>query len=247
MKNDLSINECSMVILAGGFGTRIKHLIGETPKPMYQVLGRPFLEWLVRFYASQGIRRFVISTGYKADIIQQHFNQLSVSNTTILCVREESPLGTAGGFVNAVRKSMLGSPAWFVANGDSICIDKVQGMIDTVGQTSCDLAVLGLHCNDATRFGTLECDHDGRLVRFAEKRPGIGIINAGLYLLKSDLIKVFPVNRPLGFENDVFPVLLSMDAQISVVKSEGNFIDIGVEQTLRETETFIRENLLENY
>jgi D-glycero-alpha-D-manno-heptose 1-phosphate guanylyltransferase len=239
-KTNISINDCSMVILAGGLGTRIKHLIGEIPKPMFPVLGKPFLEWLIRFYAGQGIRRFIISTGYMAEKIEQYFSSLSILNTTIVCVREESPLGTAGGFVNAVSKCGFFSPAWFVANGDSVCVTKIQEMIDVHQLLNCDASILGVQSGEAARFGSMKCDNDGQLIQFAEKRPGVGIINAGLYLFKYDLIKNFPQTRPLGFENDVFPILLEARSPIIVVNSCGAFIDIGVESSLIDAELFIK-------
>jgi len=59
----LSPEQTTAIILAGGFGTRIKHLLGDLPKPMAPVNGRPFLEWVVRWLAAQGVRRVVLSTG----------------------------------------------------------------------------------------------------------------------------------------------------------------------------------------
>ena len=69
----ISSENISAVILAGGFGTRIKHLLGDLPKPMAPVNGRPFLEWVVRWLAAQNIRRVVRSTGYLAETIEKHF------------------------------------------------------------------------------------------------------------------------------------------------------------------------------
>ena len=89
------------IILAGGFGTRIKHLLGELPKPMAPVAGRPFVEWVVRYLARQGVTRAALSTGHLAETIERHFQSAPVAGMKTSCVRETTPLGTGGGVVNA--------------------------------------------------------------------------------------------------------------------------------------------------
>ena len=68
----LGVDEIGAVILAGGLGTRVQNLLPGIPKPMAPVAGRPFLEWVLRFLARQGVRRAVISIGYLAQVIADH-------------------------------------------------------------------------------------------------------------------------------------------------------------------------------
>lgn len=231
-----------MVILAGGFGTRIRHLLGDLPKPMYPVLGRPFIEWVVRYFMRQGLRRFALSTGYRADLIDQHFASTPVPGATVVCVRETEPLGTAGGFLNAAAGSGYTPANWLVANGDSLVLG---GVSDILAEKLCgglEGALLGLTVPDAARFGTLKTMPDGRLIRFAEKRPGAGLINAGVYAFRTDLLTRFPPKRPLSFETEVFPELLRQGCRLNVTSCEAPFIDIGTEASLPQTETFIRDH-----
>ena len=231
-----------MVILAGGFGTRIRHLLGKLPKPMYPVLGRPFLEWIVRYFVRQGLRRFVLSTGYRADLINQHFATTPVPGATVVCVQETEPLGTAGGFLNAAAGSGFNPPIWLVANGDSLVLGGVAEMLAGPFTGDRGGALLGLAVADAARLGTLETATDGRLIRFAEKRPGAGLINAGVYVFRADLLAQFPAKRPLSFEVEVFPQLLQQGCKLKVTTCHAPFIDIGTEASLPQTEAFIRDH-----
>ncbi len=96
------------VVLAGGQGTRIRHLLPDLPKPMAPVLGRPFLEWLVRYLAGQGIGEVIVSTGYKAEVIEGHFARLALPGIRVSCVSEAEPLGTGGGFLQAASSVAVG-------------------------------------------------------------------------------------------------------------------------------------------
>lgn len=95
--------QTTAVVLAGGFGTRVQHLLPNLPKPMASVAGKPFLEWVVRYLARKYIRNVVLSTGYRAKTVERHFAASPVKTVTVKCVPETKPLGTAGGFLNAVR------------------------------------------------------------------------------------------------------------------------------------------------
>ena len=101
--NTISPEQITAVVLAGGFGRRIQHLLPDLPKPMAPVNGRPFLEWVVRYLAAQKIRRVILSTGHLAETIARHFRSQPVKNVRVSCVPETKPLGTAGGFLNAIR------------------------------------------------------------------------------------------------------------------------------------------------
>lgn len=69
----MSLSQTTAVILAGGFGARVRHLLPNLPKPMAPAAGRPFLEWVVRYLAKQGIGDVIISTGYLAEVVTEHF------------------------------------------------------------------------------------------------------------------------------------------------------------------------------
>jgi D-glycero-alpha-D-manno-heptose 1-phosphate guanylyltransferase len=122
-------------VLAGGFGRRIQHLLPDLPKPMAPVAGRPFLEWVVRYLAAQKIRRVILSTGHLAEtVVPKHFQSQPVPGVDVWCVPETKPLGTAGGFLNAIRARRGEKPAaWLVLNGDSLAPAPLDANVSIAG------------------------------------------------------------------------------------------------------------------
>lgn len=229
------------VILAGGRGSRVQRLLPDMPKPMALTAGKPFLEWVVRFLGKQGFTDITISTGFRAEIIAAHFSQVHLPEIDIRWESELEPCGTAGGFVNAVGSRIAESDPWLVANGDSLVLADLKPMLDQLdGETQA--VILGLHAEDCSRFGALKTDSRGTLLEFLEKRPGRGLINAGVYLLAAGLLRQFPSTRPLSFETDVFPSLLAAGVRIAVSPTNAPFLDIGTEETLPLAGQFVTTN-----
>lgn len=234
--------QITAVVLAGGFGTRIKHLLGDLPKPMAPVNGRPFVEWVVRYLAAQGIRNVILSTGHLADTVEKHFAPQLVKNVRVTCVPETTPLGTAGGFLNATGSAKEKPAAWIVLNGDSLVVAPLGKFFATLDQPENEGAILGVPMADASRFGTISQNTDGDLTGFNEKKPGAGNINAGVYLFRDATLKKFPVQMPLSFELDVFPTLIRSGARLKTVLSEAPFLDIGTPESLPQAEGFIQKH-----
>ena len=102
-------------------------------------------------------------------------------------------------------------------------------------------AILGVIVEDASRYGTLAfAEEDGRLRSFSEKRKGLGVINAGIYVLRKSTLKAYDTGqRPLSIETDVFPAMLVAGEDMRVVPTVGEFIDIGTEGTLTLASKFV--------
>jgi D-glycero-alpha-D-manno-heptose 1-phosphate guanylyltransferase len=237
----ISPEKISAVILAGGFGTRVKHLLGDLPKPMAQVNGKPFVEWIVRFLAAQKIRNVILSTGYLAETIEKHFQSQSVAGVKVSCVPEAKPLGTAGGFLNAVRDVKEKPEAWLVLNGDSLAPTPLDEMFQSLDDPDWDGAILGVPMIDASRFGIISQNANGELVGFNEKKSGAGIINTGIYLFRASVIEKFPDKAPLSFETDIFPALITNQVRLKVCVTDAPFLDIGTPESLPSAENFIRK------
>jgi len=231
-----------VVVLAGGLGTRVSHLLGDSPKPMAEVAGRPFLEWICLFWAGQGARRIMLSIGYRGEVVAAHFAHIRLSGVQITCHLETDRLGTAGGFLNACRTSGENPHGWLVCNGDSLAVTPIAPFLAAVSARGFAAGVLGIDVCDTSRFGTLEMAPDGRLQRFAEKRPGRGTINAGVYYIRADLPGRFAEARPLSFETEVFPALLRGGDSIYAHSVDAPFIDIGTPETLPMANQFILAN-----
>ncbi|HUY93170.1 MAG TPA: sugar phosphate nucleotidyltransferase [Pirellulales bacterium] len=233
----MNANSCA-IILAGGRGTRISHLEPHLPKPLIPAGGRPFIEWVIRHFQGQGVRRFVISLGHLAEVAEAHFRQRPDDELSIGTVREAEPLGTGGGFLFAQQAAGDADPL-LLANGDSLVLADLAGAWRLLKDPAVDGVVVGLHVDDAGRYGGLDIDDEGRLLGFREKRPGAGLINAGVYCFRRRLLASFPRQTPLSMECDVFPALLRQGAKLAVHRCAAPFLDIGTPESLAEAEEFL--------
>ncbi len=235
------------VILAGGFGTRIKAQLPDLPKPLAPIGDRPFLDWQLRFLQQQGIQRVVLATGYLADKVAEYVQHSDLAPLDVVCVAEPEPLGTGGGFVHAIQHCPADiqsqTQAWLVLNGDSLIVTDYHPLIAVLENPQIQGALLGVMVEDAARFGTLRVDHDNNLTQFAEKRTGADVINSGVYLFRAETVDKFPQQLPLSFEYDVFPSLLQQAVPLRVAVVEAPFLDIGTPETLRQAEQFMKAYL----
>jgi D-glycero-alpha-D-manno-heptose 1-phosphate guanylyltransferase len=238
----LKLSQVVAVVLAGGFGTRVAHLLTGVPKPMAPVAGRPFLEWVVRCLARQGIPKVLLSTGHLAEVVERHFRLQPVSGVITRCFPETQPLGTGGGFLNAVSLSGEKPEAWLVLNGDSLVFADLKLAAAELSNPAVVGVVIGCPMADASRYGTLAIGPGGELLGFIEKRPGRGVISAGIYLLRDSLVRLFPSTLPLSFEQEVFPQLIARGVLLKVCAVEAPFLDIGTPESLRQAESFVEAN-----
>jgi NDP-sugar pyrophosphorylase family protein len=165
----LKLSQVVAVVLAGGSGTRVAHLLPGIPKPMAPVAGRPFLEWVVRCLARQGISRVLLSTGHLAGVVERHFQPQPVARVITRCFPETRPLGTGGGFLNAVRLSGEHPEAWLVLNGDSLVFADLTLAAAELSDLAVAGVVMGCSVADAARYGTLSIGPAGELRGFTEK------------------------------------------------------------------------------
>jgi NDP-sugar pyrophosphorylase family protein len=232
-----AIGRCG-IVLAGGLGTRIRHLAGGVPKPLIEVAGRPFIEWVLAQLAATGVSRFVISLGHLAEPACRYFACRPGDGLCLTTVREPQPLGTAGAVRFASAACM--ARAYLVANGDSLVIGHVAGAWRLLEDETVDGVVVGIEAADTSRYGTLVADSRNRLRAFLEKRPGAGLINAGVYLLRRRMIDEMECRVPQSLERDAFPRWLAQGAHILVHRVQGAFLDIGTPETLRQAGDFIQ-------
>ncbi len=223
----------SLLILAGGRGTRLQAVHPDLPKPMVPVAGQPFLEWMLRFWEQQGAGDVVVSTGYLAEVIEDFLKARGRGTT----VREREALGTGGAVRFAVEQHPVSDP-FVVTNGDSLVAANLSGMWDL--PPGVEAAIAAIEVDDASRFGTLAIDDESFLQRFEEKGPGAGWINAGIYCFRRHLIDAFPMGAS-SIEMDVFPSLLAAGARIRVIRVSGQFLDIGTPASLLQGDAFVRK------
>lgn len=227
------------VVLAGGQGTRIRHLYPDLPKPMIPAAGRPFIEWVLRWLAEQGLNKCVVSLGHLSDVAERYFATRPDSGLNIRSVRETMPLGT-GGAIALAAQAAPEAELFVVTNGDSLVLAELSPVWQRLRDPQLDGVVVGLEVDDASRYGRLDVGANGRLLRFSEKQPGRGLINGGVYVLRRRLIERFASTRPLSIETQVFPALLGQGAQLAVHACRAPFLDIGTPESVAQAEAFIQ-------
>ncbi len=230
------------IVLAGGQGSRIRNAYPNIPKPLIPVAGEPFVEWIIRHLSSQGIQQLVVSLGHLAGVAEHYFRHRHPEQMTIHTVREDRPLGTGGGFLWAQQQAAPDADPLVVVNGDSLVLADFSNAWSLLADPTVDAVVLGVEVDDAARYGRLEIDGHGRLLRFREKQAGRGLVNAGVYFFRRRLLGKFPHQRPLSMELDVFPRLLAADAKILVAVCQASFIDIGTPDAVRQADLFIDQH-----
>jgi NDP-sugar pyrophosphorylase family protein len=225
------------IILAGGKGTRLRSLVKDVPKPMAEVAGRPFLEWLLLTLKTQGLQRAVLCTGYRAEVIESYFKDGASLEMELRYSRECNPLGTGGAVRHAL--DMVQAERLLVLNGDSFCrID-----LSRLRKTHLDCLALAtlwvVHREDCSRYGQVFLSDDGTVIRFTEKSPTVepGLINAGVYLLERKLVESIPDRREASLEKEVFPSLIG-NGLVGVI-GNGPFLDIGTPEDYMRASAFI--------
>src|SRR3954470_11205577 len=159
------------VVLVGGLGTRVRHLLEGRPKPLAPVAGRPLLEWVLRYLHGQGVERVVLAAGYAADQVADFARSVPIDGLVVQVVTEREPRGTAGAFVHCWDELQPMDANVLVLNGDSLALTPLAPLYAALDASS---ALLAVEVEDVSRYGSLALDPQGRLAGFSEKRAGGG-------------------------------------------------------------------------
>lgn len=225
------------IVLAGGKHQVVSESNPETPLALLSMAGEPVISWITKWLMQQGCQHIVFSAGYGADKMAAWASHISSqeSNLFIDVVTESRPLGTAGAAAYCLRRY----PTRYVliVNGDSLLLTNLKPAIHTLKHNpQLDGIIVGAQITNAGRFGHLECDAQNRLIGFHEKQSGNGLINAGVYLLQSQLLENIQSDKMVSLEYDCFPQWLKQNKQIDVLPSADPFIDMGTPEALKNAE-----------
>lgn len=220
------------IVLAGGFGTRLRQVVADVPKPMAPIAGRPFLEVLLGSLARNGFRRVILSLGFMADTIRGHFGR-RFSGVDLTYVVEDQPLGTGGGVRLAMDQAT--EDHLFVFNGDTF-LDLEVEQVERQWVMKRRPVIVGCEVSDTARYGRLLVVA-GVAKGFTEKGVGgAGLINAGCYVLNRGQLDVFPPGKPFSLEVEFLTPAL-MRGEFDVFVSARQFIDIGVPEDFFRAQT----------
>jgi len=223
------------IILAGGFGTRLREVVNDVPKPMAPVNEKPFLDYLLKYLAHYGIKRVVLSVGYLSDKVIAHYSN-NFNDIEIVYSVEKEPLGTGGGIRLAMEKCKTTDV--LVLNGDSFFDIDLLSFYNQYSDSIGDAALALRHVNNSARYGTIALGELDMIKAFTEKtgheKPGI--INAGVYMLSCDVfMDETPAEKNFSIEKDFFEKKLNKLNFYGFAYS-GYFIDIGIPEDYKQVQ-----------
>jgi len=217
------------IILAGGMGTRLRSAVPDLPKPMAPIDGRPFIEHQMDYWIGQGVDRFVVSVGYKKEVIMDHFGT-SYRSTPLTYAIEDEPLGTGGGLLLAAQA--LREP-FLVLNGDTFFEVDLAGLLKFHTDHESEWTFSLFRANEVGRYMGMDVKVDGEIVSL---KSGTGqpnrLANGGVYLVNPSVLAKtkFVPGQKLSLEDDLIPTFVIQGGKFYGLECSGRFIDIGVPQ-----------------
>ncbi len=235
------LSNTTAVILAGGFGTRLKDVLPDCQKVIAPVAGQPFLKYILTQLNSFGIKEVILCTGHLAEQVQSELGNKFL-NLNLSYSVEAEPLGTAGALAQSLNK--IKTADILVLNGDSFCDTDFSEFYTWHKTNHCKASLLLCQVQDTERFGSVILKNN-LIENFQEKGiNGPGLINAGIYLFSKEMLQQIPKNRACSLEKEMFLSWLDKK-NLSGYKAKVNyFIDIGTPQSWNQAkEVFSKWNL----
>ena len=221
------------ILLVGGFGTRLKPLTDEYPKPMLPVAGLPVTEHQILAAKKAGIHTLVLATSYLAEIFTPYFGDGSKWGMKILYAVEKEPLGTGGAIANAAQLLGRDEPI-VIFNGDVLSRHSIADQIAFHESKQADATLHLIDVADARAFGCVPTDTDGRVTAFLEKmdNPVTNSINAGCYIFNPAIIGQIPLGKVVSVERETFPGLVASGRPVYGYKEQSYWLDVGTPAAL---------------
>lgn len=212
------------IILCGGLSTRLKNITKDIPKVLLDIKGKTVLDWQLEKLKELGIKEVILAAGHLSKALRERVGD-SRAGVKLIYAIEKERLGTGGAIKFAWEKANKADAPVFVLNGDVLTMAGLKPMAEKLRPDS-EGIIFGVKVDDASSYGTLDCDANNRLLAFREKE-GIkqqAYINGGVYLFTPRAKNYFPQQSAFSIEYDVFPKMKNLD----IHRSDEPWIDIGV-------------------
>ena len=229
------------IILAGGFGTRLRPLTYTRAKSLLPILNKPMVSYLISTLP-QEVEKVILAVNYKNDQIEKYFKNNNFGKE-IIVNDEPKPLGT-GGAVKFAEKHITGP--FFVLNSDTICSLNLNDMIEfhKKNQAFCTISLWPVE--NVSEFGVVDIKEDGNVIRFVEKpKPEdapSNLINAGAYFLKPKVLDYIQTGRLVSMEKEIFPRIINDTGKFYGFEFKGYWIDVGRIQSYIDVHKILMKN-----
>ncbi|HEX9828680.1 MAG TPA: sugar phosphate nucleotidyltransferase, partial [Bacteroidota bacterium] len=216
------------VIMAGGFGTRLRPLTCNIPKPMVPMVNRPMMEHIIMLLRDHGITEHIATLFYQPENITNYFGDGSDFGVKLQYRKAEADFGTAGSVRNA--KDFL-DQRFLVISGDVLTDFDLTAAIKFHESKKAMATIVLTRAVNPLQFGVVLARDDGKITRFLEK-PSWGevfsdTINTGIYILEPEVLDLIPRGEEFDFSKNLFPLLLEQDLGLFGYVAEGYWRDIG--------------------
>ena len=216
------------VIMAGGFGTRLRPLTCNLPKPMAPMANRPMMHHIVNLLKGLEVREIMSLLYYQPESISSYFGNGSAFGIEMFYTQSEADYGTAGSVRNAAT---FLDERFIVISGDVLTDIDLQKAIEFHEEKKAKATLVLTRVPDPLAFGVVMTNEEGKITRFLEK-PQWGevfsdTINTGIYILEPDVLELIPFQQDFDFSKDLFPMMLEQDMGIYGYVGEGYWRDVG--------------------
>ncbi len=217
------------VLLAGGFGTRLRPLTYTRPKHLLPICNRAHIEHVLDLLQRHGINAVVLTTSYLAEAFTDTVQRITERGMHMEVTHEEVPLGTAGAIKNA--QSVIGGDTFLVFNADVLTDADLGELLDFHRDKRAEATILLTPVEDPSAFGVVPTDEDGRVTGFIEKPPPgqapTDLINAGAYVLEPSVLDRIPDGEESSVERSLFPELVADGARLFALPTKAYWMDVG--------------------
>ncbi len=230
------------IILAGGKGQRLRPYTEDRPKPMVLILEKPILEYQVRWLASQGVKRIVISCGYLHNVIQEYFEQGEKYGVEIRYAVEDEPLGRGGGIKLAWNELSPSDAPVIATNGDIVTSFDLQAML--AYHQKHQAMVTDLVVPYVSQYGIVDITDDDRVIGFRSEPRLPYWVNAGVYVMEQSVRELLPDNG--DHEQYTFPALAEQ-GKLLAYKTEKFWRAVDTVKDLTVVKDHFTKQLLERF
>lgn len=217
------------VVLVGGFGTRLRPLTNDIPKPMLPIVHRPMITRLVDRLAEGGVTDVVLALGFKPEPFAAAFPDGRHGDVRMHYAVEPEPLDTGGAIAFAARHVGV-DETFVVANGDIVCDLDVSALVARHRDIGADATLHLTPVDDPSAFGVVETEPNGIVRRFVEKPPpgttDSNLINAGTYVFEPSVLDLIEPNERVSIERATFPRLVD-EKRLAGWGTEDYWLDTG--------------------
>ncbi len=229
----------TVIILAGGLGTRLKSVLPDTPKCLAPINDQPFLGLLINFLKKQGINNFIFSLGYKSEAVVEYLDE-NFRNTNIYYSIENQQLGTGGAIKLALSK--VSTDEVLVINGDTFFNNDLNLFYRFHQRNDSKFTIALTKVENNNRFGSVILNNEKEIISFSEKNLNpYALINAGQYILNKKVFLNYKTENIFSIELDFFQKNTA-EKKIFGYEFISDFIDIGIPDDLIRAQTFFNKN-----